>query len=165
MTRILAIDPGPERSALVVLEDGRPTLTMIDTNAAIRYTLLTGPLYQDWNHRETTVVIEQVEAMGMPVGREVFETVFYSGRFAECWGGPWVRIPRSAVKLHHCHSRRANDAAIRQALLDRFGPGKDKAIGVKRAPGPLYNIKSHLWPALAVGLVHYDTQEPARIAG
>ena len=42
-----------------------------------------------------TTVIEQIESMGMAVGAEVFETVFWSGRFAQtapcsrarpCWG-------------------------------------------------------------------------------
>jgi hypothetical protein len=148
---IIAIDPGPERSALVYLQDGRPTFTLLDRNEAVRDALLmdTGTFYAF--DEMATVVIEQVESFGMPVGREVFETVFWAGRFAECWGGPWARLPRRAVKMHHCRSNRANDAAIRQALLDRFGPGREKAIGIKKAPGPLYSIKQDLWSALALG--------------
>jgi hypothetical protein len=49
----------------------------------------------------------------------------------------------------------AKDANIRQAILDRFG-GKEKAIGKKANPGPLYGVKSHLWSALAVALYISD---------
>lgn len=159
---IIAIDPGPERSALVYLEDGRPTYTLLDRNQAIRDALMmdcgTFFAFDDM----ATVVIEQVESFGMPVGKEVFETVFWAGRFAECWGGPWARLPRRAVKMHHCHSNRANDAAIRQALLDRYGPGREKAIGTKKAPGPLYTIKADLWSALALGLTYLETAHAER---
>jgi len=53
---------------------------------------------------------------------------------------------------------RAKDANIRQALIDRYGPGKDKAIGQKKTPGPLYGFKSHEWAALAVAVTWMDQQ-------
>ena len=57
-----------------------------------------------------------------------------------------------------CKNNRAKDKNIRQALIDRFGPGK-AAIGTKKAPGPLYGLKSHLWSALAVAVVAADALE------
>ena len=65
-------------------------------------------------------------------------------------------IYRKDVKLHLCGSPRAKDSNIRQALIDRFGPGKEKAIGLKKTPGPLYGVKSHVWAALAVAVTHLD---------
>jgi hypothetical protein len=47
---------------------------------------------------------------------------------------------------------RATDANIRASLIDRYGPGKDSAIGSKRSPGPLYGLKGDEWSALAVAL-------------
>jgi hypothetical protein len=88
---------------------------------------------------------------------EVFETVYWSGRFAEAYGAARVdRVPRLKVKLHLCHDSRAKDGNIRQAILDRFG-GKDQAIGRKAAPGPLYGIAGDVWAALALAIAWWDT--------
>lgn len=65
------------------------------------------------------------------------------------------RIFRRDIKLHLCNSVRAKDANIRQALIDRYG-GKEKAIGKKKSPGPLYGIKSHMWAALALAVTYHD---------
>ncbi|MEN8721171.1 MAG: hypothetical protein ABF296_13010 [Oceanococcaceae bacterium] len=107
----------------------------------------------------THVVIEGIESFGMAVGRDVFETVFWSGRLAER-AGKFSRVFRKQVKLHLCGSMRAKDPHIRQALIDRFGgvQGKDRAIGRKASPGPLYGIKTHIWSALAVAVTYHDTQ-------
>jgi hypothetical protein len=110
---------------------------------------------------DMVLVIEQVAGMGMPVGAEVFETVFWSGRFAQKWesqGGVWARLPRRAVKLALCGSVRATDATIRQALVDRYGPGRAAAVGVKAKQGPLYGIKADLWQALALAVTYQQSE-------
>lgn len=119
------------------------------------------------NHGQRRVlVIEQVESFGMAVGREVFETVFWTGRFAQVWvPSLFDRMPRRLVKQHICHTTRATDANIRQALIDRFGPSVEKAIGKRKAPGPLFGIKSHEWAALAVAVTWFDQhghEDPVR---
>lgn len=102
------------------------------------------------------VAIEKVESFGMAVGAEVFETVFWSGRFAQAASPlPIERITRRAVKLHLCGSARAKDANIRQALIDHFGGSA--AIGKKASPGPLYGISKDVWSALAVAITAADT--------
>lgn len=148
---ILAIDPGPTESAAVFYE----TTTGLVTSAGkkpneelLRYLRTpAGPV---------EVVIEKVESFGMAVGVEVFETVFWSGRFAEAADPlPVHRIGRKAVKLHLCQSMRAKDSNIRQALIDRYG-GPD-AIGRKATPGPLYGIAGDVWSALAVAVTWADS--------
>ncbi len=158
---ILGLDPGTERSALVVY-DRSIVSVLTDTNEAI---LGVTRETRNWPaYRGAILVIEQIESMGMAVGKETFETVFWSGRFAEAWyPGRHERITRRAVKQHLCNSMRATDANIRQALIDRFGPTTEKAIGSKKQPGPLYPIKSHLWAALAVAVTWYDLHVPALI--
>src|SRR5688572_25007903 len=69
-----------------------------------------------------TLVIEQVACMGMAVGESVFETVFWSGRFAQAWGREFHRIKRGPIKMHLCGTMRAKDGNIRQALIDKIGP-------------------------------------------
>lgn len=148
---IVAVDPGPLESALVVIEeDGRVTLAVKELNESIRKRLRTESF-----HRQA--VIEMVQAMGMPVGAEVFETVFWIGRFAESCAnaGVVMRLNRRDVKQHFCNSDKAKDANIRQALLDRYG-GNSAARGKKKSPGPLYGVKGDCWQALAVGLVAMD---------
>ena len=139
---ILAVDPGPELSAWVWFEDGHPLQWAKEPNPAVLE--LCGSL------QGAPLVIEQVRSYGMPVGAEVFETVQWSGRFEERAGSAHY-LPRLRVKLHHCHSPKANDATIRQAIIDRYG-GRDRAIGLKATPGPLYGIKADCWSALALGL-------------
>ena len=55
------------------------------------------------------------------------------------------------MKLALCGSARATDANLRAALLDRYG-GSGRAIGTRKAPGPLYGVKSHAWAALALAV-------------
>lgn len=153
MMRIFAIDPGPEQSAFVVLDGGRVT----DSDTLRNPEMLT--MLRAWPTPRTTVLmVEQVASFGMPVGAEVFETVFWSGRFVQAWCGPWGRLKRHEIKTALCGNQRAKDAHIRQALIDRFGPGKNKAIGRKAAPGPLYGISGDEWSALAVAVTYSQSQ-------
>jgi hypothetical protein len=156
---VYALDPGPEKSALVAFSDTNgPVSGAIWQNDELLQALKGGPV-----GGTAHLVIEQVESYGMPVGREVFETVFWSGRFVEAWQSrglrfSWSRLPRRAVKLALCGTARATDATIRCALLDRYGPGKERAVGVKAKPGPLYGIKADLWQALALAVTYQDQQ-------
>lgn len=150
--KLFAIDPGPEESAYVVFKGdirARGKCSNADLLAAVRRYRNVEP--------EAVLVIEQVAAMGMAVGAEVFETVFWSGRFAEAWGGVWGRVKRHEVKMHLCGNTRAKDGNIRQALIDRYG-GKAKAIGKKKSPGPLYGISGDVWQALAVAITWTETK-------
>ena len=155
--RLLAIDPGPEQSAWLFYDSGRLT------HAGIQGNLNVLGIVRDYPSPPFVgipLVIEQVCHYGMPVGAEVFETVWWTGRFCEA-AGDFIRVPRLTVKMHLCRSARAKDANVRQALIDRFG-GKAKAIGTKKAPGPLYDVKSHLWSALALAVWAEDTQGGSR---
>jgi len=70
------------------------------------------------------VTLEAIESYGMAVGREVFETVFWTGRLFEAAtrrGATVSRLPRKTIKIHLCGSARAQDSNIRVALCDRFG--------------------------------------------
>jgi len=104
-----------------------------------------------------TLAIEMIASYGMAVGREVFETCVWIGRFQQAWHTPdGVKLVyRRDVKMQLCGSPKAKDANIRQALLDMFpatGGGKTPQIGTKAQPGPLYGITSHAWAALAVAV-------------
>lgn len=150
---VIAIDPGTENSALVEMVGGRPLAAMYWNEALL--TLLADR--SRWA-TDCTLAIEMVASYGMPVGREVFETCVWIGRFIEAWGDKFEFVYRKDVKLHLCNSPRANDASVRQALIDRWG-GKVEAIGNKSNQGPLYRFKGDLWQALAVAVTYADTHK------
>jgi hypothetical protein len=153
MTTVLAIDPGYELTAWVVYD--ATTHRIIDFGREPNGEFL-ARLRSGW-WRTARPAIEMIASYGMPVGREVFETCVWIGRFAEALDISPADLAahlvyRQAVKLHLCKSAKANDATIRAALIDRFGPTKERAIGTKKAPGPLYGIKADVWAALAVAV-------------
>ena len=146
---ILAIDPGPTESAWLTYGD---TLHFEKTDNEILLEKL-----KVWSGCLTPVhlAIEMVASYGMPVGEEVFETVFWTGRFVQAWGRDWSKVYRKDVKMYLCNSMRAKDSNIRQAILDKFpstGGGKTPQVGTKAKPGPLYGIKADIWSALAVAM-------------
>ena len=162
---IVGIDPGTTQSAYCELFDGKPQSSAIVPNAAM-LDMLRGRYGNCWLPDSDLLAIEMVAAMGMPVGKEIFETVRWIGRFQEAWekrGGTVQLVYRREVKLFHCESSRANDATIRAALLDRYGPGRAIAVGTKASPGPCYGIKADCWSALAVALTAESKPIPAAI--
>ena len=152
---VLGLDPGPTHSALLGWNGKCVTEhRFVNNTDMIEY--INGARHFQPLDFKPQLVIEKIESFGMAVGAETFETVWWSGRFAEAYGIDHVgRLGRKAVKLHLCQSNRATDANIRMAILDRFG-GKEAAIGKKANPGPLYNVSGHLWAALAVALTWHD---------
>jgi hypothetical protein len=151
-----AIDPGTTHSAYVLMDDGEPVEFQKIANAELLDRLASASQSSTrWRH-VNRIVVEMIASYGMPVGREVFETCVWIGRFVQAWGGAHEFMYRKDVKLHLCGQPRAKDANIRQALLDRFGPDKAKAIGTKKAPGPLYGMSGDEWAALAVGVTAHD---------
>lgn len=148
---ILAIDPGPTESAYVILDgelkpvdfgkfDNELVLEVIQANNVLR----------SIDH----FAIEMVASYGMAVGADVFETVFWIGRFWEETGNieNKERIYRKDVKINLCHNMKAKDSNIRQALIDRFG-----MVGVKKKPGWFYGVSKDVWSAIAVGVTYADT--------
>ena len=159
--KILAIDPGNSESAWCVLEGGKPVAFGKEANSEVLIRARRG-----WSPLDSgdLLAVEMIASYGMAVGREVFETCLWIGRYIEAWErrqGKFRLVYRKDVKLFHCETVRATDANIRASLLDRFGPGREKAIGTKRAPGPLYGVKGDEWAALAVALtVHGVVASP-----
>jgi len=157
---ILAIDPGTEVSAWVLLDGETPGFFGIDGNQALIGMFSDCSMFIGDKPLFVTPVIEMIASYGMPVGRTTFETVLWIGRFAQALGLPandsW-KVYRKDVKLHLCNSPRANDASIRQAIIDRYG-GREKGIGNKKTHGPLYGVSKDIWSALAVGLYWLDTR-------
>lgn len=152
---VIGIDPGNTESALTIYEsvNDRIELSFKDVNPQILLWII-GNLHRYMPF--CMIAIEKVASYGMAVGETVFETVHWSGRFHQLIleqqrSAVVHRITRNEVKNHLCHSSRAKDANIRQALIDRFG-----APGTKKKPGKTYGISSDQWAALAVAVTCFD---------
>lgn len=162
-TRVYAVDPGPQFSAIVALDlrEQLPLITMAEKWP--NYELLDFL----WRHEHdgSVLVLEEVRGMGMAVGQEIFETCFWSGRFVEAWEGRWDRVTRNEVKINLCGVSRANDSNIRKALIDLWGgpaAAQRATKGSKKNPGkpagPLGVLAADTWSALAVGVSWRDKQ-------
>lgn len=150
-TTLLAIDPGPAQSAAVWLNGESIQMAVIYPNDDLLESIRCDGVF---NKPPEHLVIEMIASYGMPVGKEVFETCVWIGRFIEAFNGQnHSLIYRKDVKVHLCGSMKAKDGNIRQALIDRLGP-----IGTKKNPGPCYGISKDMWSALAVALTWRDKQ-------
>ena len=73
-----------------------------------------------------------IASYGMAVGKEVFDTCIWIGRFIELEKLQNIDaeyIYRKDEKINLCNSMKAKDSNIRQALIDRFGE-----VGTKKNP-------------------------------
>ena len=151
---LVALDPGPEQTALCVYHLGLIQRCAKLPNAEVLRFIRQRGAVSEWCGHTDPLAVEMVASYGMAVGREVFETCLWIGRFIEAWGGPYRLVYRLEVKLHLCKDSRAKDGNIRQALLDRFPGGK----GTKARPGPLYGFSgSDMYSALSVAIVAAET--------
>jgi len=147
---VLAVDPGTTESAYVVFSSGIIRLHGKLPNDELLRIL---PRLASTDGAPG-IAIEMIASYGMAVGREVFETCLWVGRFIERLQPAPVRlIYRNEVKSHLCHSMKAKDGNIRQALIDKLGPP-----GKKKTPGPTFGISGDVWAALAVAVTACETR-------
>lgn len=151
--RVLAIDPGPTHSGLVVAEVSSWPPTVLAAERPENETVIA------WCHRDDLMhlLCEEIVSYGMPAGRSLFQTEYWCGRFVQAFVARHAtrahcvtRLDRRTVKLALCGTMRANDAAIRQAILDCYGSTRTAAVGTKQMPGPLYGVRRDAWQALAL---------------
>ena len=137
---IFAIDPGTTESAFVRWNGEK----ILSIGKQLNDDLVAYGTGDDIN------AIEMIASYGMPVGKEVFETCVWIGRFMQAWGGAEL-VYRKDVKMHLCGTTKAKDGNVRQALIDRLG-----APGTKKNPGATYGVSGDMWQALALAVTYYD---------
>jgi hypothetical protein len=142
--RLLAIDPGPVQSAYIFLEYSTPEDISVHDFGILQNEQVLERIGTQ------SVVIEKATPYGAVVGNELFETIYWTGRFAERGHYkvvPVWRMARKAVVAQLCGLAQANDSRVRQALIDRWG-GKE----CTKKGGMLYKVKDDIWQALALGV-------------
>ena len=156
--KVLGIDPGNAESAYVIIdsESLKPEYVAKVDNELLREIIKT-----DGMAHVDRAAVERVASYGMPVGREVFETCEWIGRFSQLLeneGIPVSYVYRKDEKLHICGDSRAKDANIRRALIDRFAVRDLKnGKGTKSNQDFFYGFKSDCWAAYSVALTYVET--------
>lgn len=152
---ILAIDPGNIESAYVIVENDLSKV--IEKGKIDNIDLLDLLLFwqEKYEWRIDHFAIEGIQSYGMAVGKSVFETCYFIGRLIEAGKRDLelehTMIYRIEEKMCLCHSTKAKDSNIRQALIDRFGE-----VGTKKNPGFFYGFKKDIWSAMAVATTYHD---------
>lgn len=154
--RILAIDPGNIESGFAVIE--MPDFKLIEFGKIENNLFLKG--LKECAYGYGVVAIEMVESQGMPVGKTVFDTCVWIGRFAQALEDYNVRyVYRKEEKIALCGSLKAKDSNIRQALIDRYAKFDFKTgKGTKKNQDTFYGVSKDAWQAIAVGVTYWEEQ-------
>lgn len=158
---ILAIDPGNKQTAFCLLSpDLRPLNFAKQENEFAYCSMVEAVAQYELLPDNMIVVIEWMQNYGSAVGQEVFRTIEWIGVLKERFSKakyPVAEIVRSQEKMTICHSLKANDATIRQALIDRFAYGvPNYGKGSKKEPGWFYGFRADIWQAYAIGITYHD---------
>lgn len=151
---VLAIDPGNVESAYCCID--------ADTLEPGFFGKVPNEQLLGYIHAFTydTLVIERISSYGMAVGRDVFETCEWVGRFTQAaLPAKAEYVYRREEKLHICNDSKARDSNIRQALIERFARHDLKnGKGSKKSPDFFYGFRADIWSAYATGLVFIETR-------
>lgn len=165
--RFLAIDPGNEYSAYVVADEFLKPLEFgkVKNEELVeilcRHCFLVKCAEGKYKPSVEHVAIEMVASYGMAVGKEIFETCVWIGRFfqaiLENSGKNPTLVYRKDEKLCICKTMKAKDSNIRKALINRFAKHDFKnGKGTKKNPDWFYGFKADIWQAYAVLITYHD---------
>lgn len=156
--KLLAIDPGNIESAFVLMNSAFEPLEfgkVPNDEMAEKVAMYAGNVF-------LPVAIEMIASYGMPVGREVFDTCVWIGRFSQIAIGqesPVDYVYRADVKLHLCKDSRAKDSNIMHALIDRFAQHSKSGKGTIKKPDFFYGFSKDVWAAYALGVTWMDAHK------
>ena len=158
---IFAVDPGNTESGFALVK--MPKFELLDFGKLENEILLQKIpiIVGEADH----FAIEMVASYGMPVGKDVFETCVWIGRFIQA--AMEAELPmrhhfvyRKDEKLCLCFDSRAKDSNIRQALIDRYAKFDFKSgKGTKKTPDTFYGVAKDVWQAIAVAVTHYERKD------
>lgn len=154
---MLGIDPSNIHSAYCTIDEKtkKPLQFGKVPNEQLRQML------RDREIKFDEVVIEDIQNMGLPAGRTLFDTAKEIGRQTEILEGLGYEIEyvyRREEKIHICGTMKANDATIRRALIDRFAE-TESGKGTKRSPDFFYGFHSDIWQSFCVALTAVERRE------
>lgn len=147
--RILCLDVGTTESAYVLMDE---EYTPLEFGKITNQELL--KKVKELNY--SVLVYEEFQCYGMPIGESTIKSITWNGRYIQIAVDkniPVVPIYRAEEKMNLCHTMKAKDSNIRQALIDRFGE-----VGTKNKKGYFYGFKKDIWASYAVGVTYLDKE-------
>lgn len=153
---ILSIDAGNVYSGYCLID--KETYRPVEFGKIDNLDLLV--LLRTQSMKYDVLVIEYITSYGMPVGKSIFDTCIWMGRFIEAQDKPIAFITRAEEKTTICGSMKAKDSNIRQALINRFATFDFKnGKGTKSNPDFFYGFKADIWSAYCVGITFLDKEK------
>lgn len=156
---VVGIDPGSTQTAICVYTEGKILSCEMHDNQS----LIDGMSILQKVTPSEKVFVEDMVSYGMPVGRDVFDTVKFIGKLQlifEMNGIDHEMVERPDVKKHHCLNRNAKDANVTMALVDRLDPKREFGKfgkGKKGSEGPFYGFSGYdMWSACAIAIYGHD---------
>ena len=152
MSKILAIDPGNKESGVAIIQMPNFRLEWFAK-------LPNEDVFKVANrYGYDEIAIEMVACYGMPVGKDVFETCLWIGRFLEQFKEHQISfVYRKEEKMHLCGSMKAKDTNIKQALVNRYAKHDFKnGKGTQKNPDTFFGVAKDVWQAIAVGVTYYE---------
>lgn len=154
--KILAIDPGNEYSGYAIIE--MPEFKLVSFGKEHNDEILC-MVSHPCDHNADAIAIEMIASYGMPVGKDVFDTCLWIGRFYEriLQKEKVQFVYRKDEKIALCGSTKAKDSNVKQALIDRYATHDFKTgKGTKKDPDTFYGVTADAWQAIAVGVTYYE---------
>lgn len=160
---VFAIDPGNEQSAYCIMTE---EYKLIQFAKKKNKEVMTDMLNWLQGEQIKSVVIERMMNYSNNVGQSVFLTCEWIGRFAqEAEKQVYVDyLFRKDEKMYLCQTMKANDSAIRHALIDRFAVfDKTNGRGTKKNPDVFYGVSADCWSAIAIATTYLDMQKEKQL--
>ena len=152
--KILSIDPGNEFSGYCIIDS--ETYKPLEFGKIENNELLEIIKTRQYDNS----AIEMIASYGMSVGKSVFDTCVWIGRFIQALNVPYKYIYRRDEKMEICGSMRAKDTNIRHALIDRFAKHDfNSGKGTKANPDWFYGFKADVWSAYAIAVTYIDREK------
>lgn len=155
--KVFAIDPGNVNSAYCIMDDQYNLLEFKKSDNRDVMQILLSKLDE-----VDEVCIERMMNYSMNVGKTVYETCEWIGRFSqEAEKKALVNyIYRKDEKMNLCETMSANDAMIRRALIDRFAKTDTKrGTGTKKKPDFFYGVSHDVWSSIAIAVTYLDMKK------
>lgn len=151
MIQVLGVDPGSEKSAFVYWTGKEILAKGLHDNEDLLCVLAAIQWEAKATEEEITLAIESMVHIHVPktgqlkgAGKEIIDTIFWTGQFYHAWQGKKERVPVHVIKKA---LGAKDDPGIRAILIQRFG--------VEFTHG-LKDKGYHLWRAFATAIVWYD---------
>lgn len=152
---ILALDPGDTQTGYAIID--MPNFQLYEFGKISNDDLI--KVLPDLALKSDKCAIEMIASYGMPVGKSVFDTCVWIGRFMQEISRiiSVDFIYRKDEKISICGSMKAKDTNIRQELINRYAKHDFKTgKGTKADPDTFYGVSADVWQAIAVGVTCYE---------